>query len=199
MPPWGDLQVDQLRYMAREHADAVAYRNLDADTAITFEGWDGDSNALARGLVELGIQPGDRVSIYLPADEVLRWVVAYAAVHKAGAVAVPTNTRLSEPELATILGHAEVVAVLTCESLLATALAVRPAVPTLRAVVSAGGGAAAVEPWEAVAASDRRDFQVPRDVSDLADVMYTSGTTGLPKGIAVRHSNLSMIPNCEPA
>ena len=198
MPPSGELQVDQLRFMARQHGDAVAYRNLDAETAITFEGWDGDSNALARGLVELGVGPNDRVSIYLPADEVLRWIVAYAAVHKAGAVAVPTNTRLSEPELATILGHAEVSALLTCESLLAAPLAVRPAVPSLRTVVSAGGGAAGVQPWEAVRAADRSDFQVPRDPSDLADVMYTSGTTGLPKGIAVRHSNLAMIPNREP-
>jgi len=198
VPPSGELQVDQLRFMARQHGDAVAYRNLDAETAITFEGWDGDSNALARGLVELGVGPNDRVSIYLPADEVLRWIVAYAAVHKAGAVAVPTNTRLSEPELATILGHAEVSALLTCESLLAAPLAVRPAVPSLRTVVSAGGGAAGVQPWEAVRAADRSDFQVPRDPSDLADVMYTSGTTGLPKGIAVRHSNLAMIPNCEP-
>ncbi len=48
------------------------------------------------------------MSIYLPSDECLRWIVAYAAAHKAGAVAVPTNTRLSVPELITILGHAEV-------------------------------------------------------------------------------------------
>jgi acyl-CoA synthetase (AMP-forming)/AMP-acid ligase II len=198
VPPWGELQVDQLRFMAREHGDAVAYRNLDAETAITFEGWDGDSNALARGLVQLGVAPGDRVSIYLPADEVLRWIVAYAAVHKAGAVAVPTNTRLSEPELATILGHAEVSAVLTCESLLAAPMGVRSAVSPLRTIVSAGGEGDGVEPWETVQDADRSDFQVPREPSDLADVMYTSGTTGLPKGIAVRHSNLAMIPNNEP-
>jgi acyl-CoA synthetase (AMP-forming)/AMP-acid ligase II len=199
VPPWGELQVDQLRFMAREHADAVAYRNLDAGTGISFEGWDGDSNALARGLVGLGIEPGDRVSIYLPADEVLRWIVAYAAVHKAGAVAVPTNTRLSGPELAAVLGHAEVAAVLTCEPLLPAALALRSGVPSLRTVVSAGGAAPGVEAWEAVGSALRGDFQVPRAPSDLADVMYTSGTTGLPKGIAVRHSNLAMIPNCEPA
>jgi len=36
MPGWGELQVDQLRYMAREHGPAVAYRNLDAGTSITF-------------------------------------------------------------------------------------------------------------------------------------------------------------------
>src|SRR5258708_7718589 len=180
--------------MAREHPDAVAYRNLDAGTAITFADCDRDSNALAGGLVELGLRPDDRVSIYLPADEVLRWIVAYAAVHKAGAVAVPTNTRLSEPELAAILGHAEVSAGLTCDALLPAALAVRSQVPSLRAVVSGGGEEPDVEPWDAVPADDRSDFQVAREVSDLADVMYTSGTTGLPKGIAVRHSNLAMIP-----
>ena len=89
MPDWGDLQVDQLRYMARAYPNATAYRDLDAQTSVTFSEWDTASNQLAHGLVDAGIGPGERVSIYLPGDEALRWIVAYAAVHKAGAVAVP--------------------------------------------------------------------------------------------------------------
>src|SRR3954452_15720238 len=138
MPAWGDLQVDQLRFMARRDGDAIAYRNLDAGTSVTFAAWDAESNRLARALVEHGIAPGDRVSIYLPSDEALRWIVAYAAVHKAGAVVVPTNTRLSVPEVVTILGHAEVSTVITCGSLLDTAIAVADRVPSIRFVVSAG-------------------------------------------------------------
>jgi acyl-CoA synthetase (AMP-forming)/AMP-acid ligase II len=198
MPDWGELQVDQLRFMAREHPDVAAYRNLDAGTGLTFTEWDERSNALARGLGSLGVQPGDRVSIYLPSEEVLRWIVAYAAVHKAGAVAVPTNTRLSEPELATILGHAEVSTVLTCDALVGTLRGIRDQLTSLREVVSAGAPTAEAQPWEHVESTDCSDLQVPRGVDDLADVMYTSGTTGMPKGIAVRHGNLAMIPNLEP-
>lgn len=199
MPEWGDLQVDQLRFMANRYGDTVAYRDLDAGTSITFAGWDAESNRLARALVGAGIAPGDRVSIYLPGDEALRWIVAYAAVHKAGAVVVPTNTRLSVPEVSTILGHAEAAAIVTCGSLLATALAVQAEVPSLRLVVSAGGSGAGVEEYEEFLAADPSDFQVPRTLDDLADIMYTSGTTGLPKGVAVRHRNVAMIPNHEPA
>jgi acyl-CoA synthetase (AMP-forming)/AMP-acid ligase II len=208
MPEWGELQVDQLRFMAREHPDDVAYRDLDAGTAVTFAEWDAASNRLARALVGAGIAAGDRVSIYLPSDEALRWIVAYAAVHKAGAVVVPTNTRLSAPEVTTILGHAEASAVVTCASLLPTALAVRAAVASIRFVVSAGGDgsdgdgpgtAAGVRDYDEFLADDDADLQVPRTLDDLADIMYTSGTTGLPKGVAVRHRNVAMIPNHEPA
>ncbi|HSO94622.1 MAG TPA: class I adenylate-forming enzyme family protein [Acidimicrobiia bacterium] len=199
MPDWGELQVDQLRFMAREHADAVAYRNLDAGTAITFAEWDAASNALARGLAGMGVGKGDRVSIYLPSGEVLRWIVAYAAIHKAGAVVVPTNTRLTEPELAAILSHAEASVLLTDETLVGAARAVRSDVASLGPVVCAGAVAADVVAWDTVSVADTSPFQVKVDVSDLADVMYTSGTTGLPKGIAVRHGNLAMIPNLEPA
>lgn len=200
MPDWGDLQVDQLRYMARTHPDEVAYRDLDAANQVTFAEWDEHSNRLARALVDAGVAPGDRVSIYLPGDEALRWIVAYAAVHKAGAVVVPTNTRLSVPEVVTILGHAEAVAMITSAPLLDHAVAVRAAVPSLRVLVSAGGASTGsdIADYDEFLATDGSEIQVPRTLDDLADIMYTSGTTGLPKGVAVRHRNVAMIPNHEP-
>lgn len=198
MPDWGDLQEDQLRFMARTHSGEVAYRDLGSGRSLTFEEWETGSNRLARGLVARGIARGDRVSIYLPGTEVLAWIVAYAAVHNAGAVAVPTNTRLSSPELVTILGHAGISGLLTCEELLPTALDVRAGVPSLDVVVSAGGRGPGVEAWDDVLDPDGSELHVPTDLPDLADIMYTSGTTGLPKGVAVRHSNVAMVPNNEP-
>ena len=204
MPEWGDLQVDQLRFMAGRDGAEVAYRDLDAGTAITFAEWDQRSNQLARALIDATVAPGDRVSIYLPSEESLRWIVAYAAVHKAGAVVVPTNTRLSIPEVTTILGHAQASAIITASPLLEAALLVRAAVPSIRFVVSAGGVQAGgstigVSDYDDFLADDATDIQVPRTLDDLADIMYTSGTTGLPKGVAVRHRNVAMIPNHEPA
>jgi len=197
VPEWGEVQEDQLRYMARTHPDAAAYRNLDAGAHLTFSEWEAASNRLARGLTGLGVGRGDRVSIFLPADEVLRWITSYAAVHKAGAVVVPTNTRLTVPELTTILGHAEVVAILTCGSLLSLARDVASQIPSLRSIVSADEADGA-HAWDDVLDDDDGEYQVPVELTDLADIMYTSGTTGLPKAIAVRHDNVAMIPNHEP-
>jgi acyl-CoA synthetase (AMP-forming)/AMP-acid ligase II len=197
MPDWGDLLVDQLRFMARSYGDEDAYRDLGSDDALTFGDWDARSNALARGLAERGVRRGDRVSIYLPNEECLRWIVAYAALHKAGAVAVPTNTRLSVRELAAILGHAEVRALLTSASLITTTRDVARALPSLELVVSDGAEEAEVA-WNDAFDADVTDYQVAVGPDDLADIMYTSGTTGLPKGVAVRHGNVAMIPNNEP-
>jgi acyl-CoA synthetase (AMP-forming)/AMP-acid ligase II len=196
--PLGEFQEDQLRFMARKHPAETAYRNLDAGTALTFDDWDAESNRLARGLAAHGVAPGDRVSVYLAGEECLRWIVAYAAIHKAGGVCVPTNTRLSPREVATILGHAEASATVTCESLLETAREVREQVPSLGLLVSAGGGEDDVLAYDDALDHDASEFQVPVTPDDLADVMYTSGTTGLPKGVAVRHRNVAMIPNNDP-
>jgi len=198
--PNGPLLVDQLRFMAQRFPDEPGYVDLDAKTTLTFREWDEQSNRAARWLVANGVAKGDRVAIALPNEYCLRWIVAYAAVHKAGAVMVPANTRLSIPEMIAILGHAEISVIFTCNDLLEHARSVQAVVPSLRAIVCADGPADGVLGWddEIPPSSDGSEFQVPVDADDMADIMYTSGTTGLPKGVLVRHRNVAMIPNSAP-
>jgi len=179
--------VDQLRLMATHYPDEVAFAVLDGDE-LTFAGWEAGSNQFARGLVGAGVAPGDRVAIYAAAEDAVRWVVAYAGVHKAGAVAVPLNTRLTPTELEALLGHAEAKAIVFSASLSSTALELASAVSSVTVTISTDDSLT----------GDTGTFQVPVDPGDLADIMYTSGTTGRPKGVAVRHRNVAMIPNGVP-
>jgi acyl-CoA synthetase (AMP-forming)/AMP-acid ligase II len=188
--PDGHLLVDQLRFMARTGGERVAYSNLDEDTSITFREWDEQSNQLARWLIEQGVEKQERVALYMDSDHCLQWIVAYAGIHKAGAIVVPVNTRLSVDEVLTILRHAEPSAVITNERLLGNTNAVRDAI-AIRAVLTTNG-------WDELARRHPSDIQVALEADDVADIMYTSGTTGLPKGVLVRHRNVAMIPNSAP-
>jgi acyl-CoA synthetase (AMP-forming)/AMP-acid ligase II len=194
----GELLVDQLRTMADAHPDAMAYVDLDRDESIDFATWERRSNQLARGLRSLGLRKGDRVALHLPGTDLFTWMIAYSAIHKAAAVAVPTNTRLTAPELATILSHAEITGAITCDHLLPTLDRVR-SIPSLRFVVNADGATQGTRSLDDAMDPDDSTFQVPIDQDDLADIMYTSGTTGLPKGVAVRHRNVAMVPNSQPS
>lgn len=191
------LVVDQLRTMARTHPTGVGLHHVDSGRSLTFEHWHAEAARLARGLVTRGLRPDDLVALHIDTHEPCTWVIAYAAVHMAGAVAVPTNTRLAGSEIRVILGHAEVAAAITSDPAGLAAAAPR----SLRRLVATPGvrPAGRAVPWEAVLSDDSGEFQVARRADDLADVMYTSGTTGRPKGVAVRHANASMLPHGEPS
>ena len=209
------LLTDQLRLMAGEFGPETAYEQVSSGEAMTFAEWESRSNRAARWLVAAGVAKGDRVALYLPPEEALTWMVAYAAVHKAGAVAVPTNTRFVARELAFVLAHAGVVAAVVGAAGQPTFEQAEPDLADLRVVVLTGGAggpgpatgdgrsAPAGRPrhrWaELVVGGDDSEFQVPLSGPDIADILYTSGTTGRPKGVVVRHRNIAMVPNGRPA
>lgn len=192
-----DLLPDQLRLMVEDVPDEVAYVDVASGTSLTFRQWDERSNRLARWLVERGVAVGDRVALHVPPEEGDRFLVGYSAIHKAGAAAVPTNARMVGRELAYVLGHAGAVVALTGT---ASAPALRDArvdLSDLRDVVSTDPIDGEVA-WDDAVVEDDSTFQVPVTGDDLADVMYTSGTTGRPKGVVVRHGTVAMIPNGRP-
>jgi acyl-CoA synthetase (AMP-forming)/AMP-acid ligase II len=197
-----DLLPDQLRLMAAAYPDEVAYRNLGDGSSITFGRWETESNRLAHGLQAKGVRKGDLVAICLEAEQILDFIVTYSAVHKIGAVSVPVNNRLSPPEMRSILEHAEVAAVV-CSAAFEDALdALAPlssSLPSLAVVATVGPSQhGRFVDLEEVKSQDVAAIQVSIDETDLADVMYTSGTTGMPKGVAVRHGNIAWLPNALP-
>src|SRR5688500_13899842 len=108
--------VDQLRTLTRLVPDEVGFVVVGGGE-LTYADWDAQASRVARGLIDLGVAKGDRVALVIAPEDALRFVTAYAGVHKAAAVAVPVNVRLSANEIAGILRHCEPTVVVVSESL----------------------------------------------------------------------------------
>jgi long-chain acyl-CoA synthetase len=181
-----ERRPDDIGIVATELPRATAWLNLSDGSELTFGQWDGQANQLARGLADRGIDRGDRVVIAFTPDEPFEWLISYVAVHRAGAVAVPVNTRLSGPELEAILAHAEPAAVLA-------SAATEGAVPWVELtaglaglrVVAVTGGAERDPAFSDLLHPDASETTTAFDADGAKDVMYTSGTTGAPKAVVV--------------
>jgi fatty-acyl-CoA synthase len=145
---------------------------------------------LARGLTALGVTGGDRVAYLGPNHPA--FVEAMFATMASGAVFVPLNTRLAAPELAGLLRDAQPRAFVWSEEHDAVARDVLARVPVELRVVAGEGATAGEHTLEGLIGRSAPlpvDAAVSRD--DLAMIMYTSGTTGQPRGVSLTHDNLT--------
>jgi acyl-CoA synthetase (AMP-forming)/AMP-acid ligase II len=181
--------------MAAAHPDASAWRDLADGSELSFGDWDAQSNQLARGLVAQGLGRGDRMVIAVGPDEPFPWLIAYTAAHRAGAIAIPVNTRLAGPEFRAILTHAEPTALLaSADTDIGVPWAEVPNQldgPRVVAVTTAGHGPM---DWSELFDADSSPLPRAVDGDGSMDIMYTSGTTGAPKAVVVRHPETSGRP-----
>lgn len=174
--------IDMLARSFARRPDRTAV--VDGSTRLSYAGLLGRAQALAQHLRGLGVAPGDRVAVMLPNG--LDAVTSVVAIAYLGAVIVPLGTRLREPEIAYIFADARPVAVILDTAFAADMPATRDSVgPTHRLQTG-------TPDWDqAVATAVPADFE-PATVAeqDLFGVLYTSGTTGRPKGAMLTHFNV---------
>nr|WP_239137001.1 AMP-binding protein [Sphaerisporangium rufum] len=152
-------------------------------------------DALALGLLGLGIGRGDRVGIWAP--NCAEWVLTQFATAKIGAILVNVNPSYRSHELAYVLGQAGVRALVAAERFKTSDYAgmiaeVRPRCPDLEHVLIIG-----TEAWHTLLAAGRHadprlleEAGAPLNPHDPINIQYTSGTTGFPKGATLSHRNI---------
>jgi long-chain acyl-CoA synthetase len=179
-----DVRVaDVIRRHAAQRPDAVALRQGERELA--YGDLDERSNRLAQALLARGVRAGARVA-YLDrsSPEVIELLFAAS---KTGAVLVPLNWRLAAPELAAVLADAQAPVLIAgpgYRELAENALGRLSPGPDLVVVGKE------YERW--LAAHEPRDPGGRGDAGDVIVQMYTSGTTGVPKGVLTTHGNLAV-------
>lgn len=180
-----------------EHTvDAVPDRLalIDRDLRLSFAELDERSNRIANALAERGVGAGDHVGIY--AQNSHEWIEAMYGAFKIRAIPININFRYVEDELAYLLGNADCVACIFDRQYAPRLAAVRDRAPTVRTFIWIDDGTTGdlagldAESYDEIcaAASPTRDFE-ERSSDDLY-VLYTGGTTGMPKGVMWRQEDV---------
>lgn len=146
-------------------------------------------NRLAHAVLERGVEKGDRVAVLAQNDH--RYLEIYWGLAKAGVIAVPLNYRLVERELVQLLNHSQACALISGLGYEDMSSMLLNGVSSLEWLLSFGDGRDFATDYEEFIQSGSGDEpDVVVDDDDPFAIMYTSGTTGLPKGAVVTHGNL---------
>jgi len=158
-------------------------------------------NRLAGGLINLGIKAGDKVALWMPNRP--EWIVTLFAVARVGAVLVPMDTWYKSSEAEYILNHSDSVAVITSKKFgksdfVSTLRKIKPKLPKLKHIIVIGEDVEDTIPYQSVLEmgddwrenQEYTDRRFQNDLDNVVFIVYTSGTTGKPKGAMLSHMNI---------
>ncbi len=181
---------------AEQFTERVAVH--DGETTLTYAELAEQARRFGAALVEAGLEPGDRVAIWC--GNCAEWIVAALGLFAAGGVLVPVNTRFKGAEAAEILSRSGARVLVTVTDFLGTDYVTMlegagVPLPELETIVIAKGSATGkAVPWRdfvaegtsvSLAEVERRSRALGPD--DPSDILFTSGTTGVPKGVVMTH------------
>lgn len=183
---------DMVRTHARLEPHKIGVR--DSKRSFTFSQWDERASRLANAMRDLGLKKGDRVALY--AYNTVEWMEMYTGLARAGLIAVPLNFRLVGREITYIVTHCGARAMIAQDALRENIDAIRstPGLENMDCILigdEQAPGWIAYEDMLANASPERPDTEV--GPSDVAAIMYTSGTTGNPKGAIRSHGANSLV------
>ena len=153
------------------------------------------ANAMSRGLLKLGVLPGDKIGVitYQNRGE---WIIMDTAISQIGAINVPVYPTISPAEYVYIFNDAEIkYVVVGKDDLVAKVQKAQPDIPSLKGIYSFEKDKG-VPYWETLMEADEalqpkvEELKAQVDPMALATLIYTSGTTGNPKGVMLSHTNI---------
>src|SRR4029453_1212257 len=186
------LPYDQmLSHGAERHPENVAV--VFRDVSLTYRELEALTNRFARVLVALGVVKGDRVCVLSP--NCPEYIIAFYAIARVGAVASPMNPSYREREIEYQLNDTDAVAIVAHANLVPLVDAVRARAPRLKHVIAVGPGPSpgpGVRRFADLIADQPAVPPARADIHEdgLVALPYSSGTTGLPKGVMISHKNL---------
>ncbi|WP_329110898.1 AMP-binding protein [Micromonospora sp. NBC_01699] len=179
----GRTVPEVLSWRAAVHPDRVAIE-VHRVATLTFAEWETGATSVAAALRRRGLAVGDRVGLRFGAPDWTDFAVAYCGVQRAGGVAVPLSDRLAATQVRQALEHCAATMLIHGTD----ADPIRTAVP----------GATVAELVAAGSAAPLPSAEVTVRPEDLAQILYTSGTTGRPKGVGATHANLTVTAPTHP-
>ncbi|MHA1377982.1 MAG: class I adenylate-forming enzyme family protein [Candidatus Helarchaeota archaeon] len=161
------------------------------DMQITYSQLNKLTNKIANFLYDLGIRKGDKVSIFLP--NMPEFVFFYLGIPKLGAICGPVNAHFKSRELKFVVNHSEAKILVTIPKFMGIVNEIRDQLPNLKNIILIGdpmeGTLNYKELMEKASETAPPKVQI-NEKEDPAAILYTSGTTGFPKGVLQTHFNI---------
>ena len=180
---------DFLSRTAERLPDKVAI--IDGDRKVTYRELQTYSDQLASALASMGIGKGDRIGLLAP--NCIEFEVAFYGIVKAGAIASTLNSGYREREIAHQLNNSQAEVLIVHQALLEMAKAAKSDIPALKQMIVIKEDSTDADSfWGLIEASPASPPDITVDpMKDLVALPYSSGTTGLPKGVMLTHHNLT--------